>query len=244
MRRFLCSKENISDGHIIFDRDESAHISRVLRLEAGEHIIVSCGDGTDFECVLERTGEGCCAEIISSCKNENEPSAQIVLFQSVIKNEKMDFAVQKATELGITRIVPVIAERTVVRIEDPKKEAKKQERRQKIAFEACKQCERACVPTVEKAMSFKDAIVEFSKYEQKIVAYEDEKTVSITQAIKKSKNIAYFIGPEGGITDAEYDMLKHAGAVSVSLGKRILRAETAAVACGAVILALMGEMDV
>ncbi len=244
MRRFLCSKESISDGHIFFDRDESAHMSRVLRLEAGEHIIVSCGDGIDMECAIERVGEACCAKIISSQKNANEPDINIALFQAVIKNEKMDYAVQKATELGITRIYPVIAERTVVKIEDAKKETKKQERWQKIAYEACKQCERACVPTVEKAMSFKDAMIEFEKYELKIAAYEDEKTVSITQAVKKAESVAYFIGPEGGITDTEHKMLENAGAVSVSLGKRILRAETAAVACGAVILALMGEMNV
>lgn len=244
MRRFYCFKENIIDDTVYFDKNESKHISRVLRLEKGEQIIVSAGDGMDRYCTLLTVGEDASAQIDKIVKNKNEPASEVILFQSVIKNEKMDLLIQKVTELGITKIVPVITERTVVKFEDPKKEIKKQERWQKIALEACKQCGRSRVPQVLCAQSFNDAINLFKNCDLKIVAYEEEKTKSIVNAITKSKTIGYFIGAEGGITQSEHQKLKQAGAISVSLGKRILRAETAAIVAGGIILALNGEMDV
>lgn len=244
MRRFYCHRENIIDNVVRFDKNESKHIFKVLRLEKGEEIIVSAGDGYDRYCTLTLSGEECVAQINRTELNPNEPKAEIILFQSVIKNEKMDFLVQKVSELGITKIVPVITERTVVKIEDAKKEEKKQERWQKIALEACKQCGRSRVPEVLKAIKLKDAKTLFYNCDEKIVCYEEEKTQNITRVIHPAQSVGYFIGPEGGITDEEHKFLKEQGFISVSLGKRILRAETAAIASGAVILALMGEMDV
>ena len=242
MRRFYCESENIIDGNAVFSKEESKHISRVLRLEKGEEIIVSTGDGIDRFCVLTSVGENVVARVEREEKNGAEPESEITLFQSVIKNEKMDMLIQKVTELGITKIVPVITERTVIKLDQ--KEAKKQERWQKIALEACKQCGRSRVPEVTGAVSFKDALKLFSESELKLVAYENESTVGIREAVKKAKTVSYFIGAEGGITEKEHELLINAGAVSVSLGKRILRAETAAISAGAVILALLGEMDV
>lgn len=244
MRRFYCENENIRDNVVYFDLNESKHISKVLRLEKGEEIIVSTGDGMDRFCTLTSTGEECIAEVNEVKRNENEPQAEIILFQSVIKNEKMDFLVQKVSELGITKIVPVITERTVVKIEDAKKEEKKQERWQKIALEACKQCGRSRIPEVVKAVKLKDAQKYFDECKEKIVCYEEEKAMSITDVVKKTESFGYFIGPEGGITEDEHKFLKEKGFKSVTLGKRILRAETAAIATGAVALALMGEMNV
>lgn len=244
MRRFYCGQENIIGDTVYFDKNESKHIGKVLRLEKGEEIIVSTGDGMDSFCTLLSSGEECVARINKTVKNENEPSCEIILFQSVIKNEKMDFLVQKVSELGITKIVPVITERTVVKIEDAKKEEKKQERWQKIALEACKQCGRSRIPEVVKAVKLSEAVKMLAKCDEKLVAYEEEKTQGITSSVNKAETIGYFIGPEGGITEEEHKLLKDCGAISVSLGKRILRAETAAIACGAVVLALIGEMDV
>ena len=169
---------------------------------------------------------------------------EATLMQSIYKNEKMDFLVQKVSELGITKIVPVITERTVVKIVDAKKEEKKQERWQKIALEACKQCGRSRIPEITKAVKLKEAQKYFSACDEKLVCYEEEKTQSIVKTVNKAKCLGYFIGPEGGITEDEHKYLKEQGFVSVSLGKRILRAETAAIATGAIVLALMGEMDV
>ncbi|MBR2860720.1 MAG: 16S rRNA (uracil(1498)-N(3))-methyltransferase [Clostridia bacterium] len=244
MRRFYCKSENINQDGIFFDKDESQHIKKVLRLTPGEEIIVSDGTGEDYLCVLTECAEKCVAKINGKVKNENEPKTNVILFQAVIKNEKMDLVIQKAAELGITKIVPVITARTVVKIEDAKKELHKKERWQKIALEACKQCGRSKVPEVCSAMSLKEAIKLYSACETKIVAYEEEKTQSITKAVTKTQSVGYFIGPEGGITEEEHSLLVSAGGVSVSLGKRILRAETAAIACGAVIMALTGEMNV
>lgn len=242
MRRFYALKENITGNTVLFDRAESAHICRVLRLEPGEQILVCDGSGMDYECTLTACGEKCAARIERCFQNKNEPQTELVLFQSVIKNEKMDFVIQKAAELGISRIVPVLTERTVVKITP--EEAHKQARWQKIALEACKQCGRSKVPAIEPVCTFQSAVEKLSQYPLKLTAYEEEKSVSIAKAVRKSQSAAYFIGPEGGITEAEHKSLENAGAVSVSLGRRILRAETAAIVAGAVILCLMGEMDV
>ena len=242
MRRFYALKENITGDTVLFDGAESAHIRRVLRLEPGERILVCDGSGMDYDCVLQTCGELCSARIERRFANENEPGTELALFQAVLKNEKMDLVVQKAAELGVSRIVPVLTGRTVVKIAP--EDAHKQQRWQKIALEACKQCGRSRVPVVEAAMPFEAAAAAFAEYPLKIAAYEEEKTVGIAGAVKKCESAAYFIGPEGGITGEEHARLLAAGAVSVSLGRRILRAETAAIAAGAVILCLMGEMDV
>lgn len=242
MRRFYTDAKNLNGEKLTFSAEESSHISRVLRFEKGDEIIVCCGDGNDYRCVLTEIGKNCEAKIITFDKNLSEPQTELVLFQSIIKNEKMDYAIQKATEIGVSRIVPFSSERTVVRVEN--KATKKAEHWQKIAIEACKQCGRAKFPIVDEPCSFNEAIKKLNAYEQKIIAYEDEKTQSIAQTIKKASSCAYVIGPEGGFSKKEHDELVASGAQSVSLGKRILRAETAAVVCGAVILCLMGEMDV
>lgn len=243
MRRFYCEKENIYGNRIVFGKEEANHIRRVLRLQCGEKIIVCTGDGNDMICNLLDTEE-CCAEIEEIKQNENEIKCKLVLFQGIIKNEKMDYALQKAAEIGVTEIVPVICERTVVKVENTKDAEKKRERWQKIVREACKQCGRSKVPEVLAPMPFESAIKIIGELETKITAYEEEKTQNITTAVKKSDSIGYFIGPEGGISEKEFKKLTEIGAVSVSLGKRILRAETASVVCGAVILALVGEMNV
>ena len=242
MRRFYALKENITSDTVLFDRAESAHISRVLRLAPGERILVCDGSGMDYECTLTACGENCAARIERCFQNENEPKTSLVLFQAVLKNEKMDMVIQKAAELGVCRIVPVLTKRTVVKAAAG--ETHKQERWQKIALEACKQCGRSQVPAVEPIVPFLEAVEAFAKYELKIAAYEEEKTVGIQAAVKPCSSAAYFIGPEGGIAPEEHARLQEAGAVSVSLGRRILRAETAAIAAGAVILCLLGEMDV
>lgn len=243
MRRFLCEKENISGGKVYFQKEEAAHIKKVLRMQAGDKMIVSAGDGIDFLCRLLDTPD-CVAEIEETKINENEPECELVLFQGIIKNEKMDYAVQKAAEIGVTRIVPVICGRTVVKIESEKDRKNKQERWQRIAREACKQCGRSKVPQVDSPVPFSEAVKIFSTFETKIVAFEEEKTKSISSAVTKGRSVGYFIGPEGGIENDEHAFLIKNGGVSVSLGKRILRAETAAVVCGALILAFLGEMDI
>lgn len=242
MRRFYTDFKNLSGDRLTFSPEESNHISRVLRLEAGEEIIVCAGNGIDYICQLTECGKACSAKIVSEQKNLSETDCELVLFQSIIKNEKMDYAVQKATEIGISRIVPFTSERTVVRIDG--KARQKAEHWQKIAIEACKQCGRAKFPIVEEPCSFKEAIDKLNSYEQKIIAYEDEKTQSISSAVTKTSSCAYIIGPEGGFAEKEHKMLILSGAKSVSLGKRILRAETAAIVCGTLILSLMGELDV
>ena len=242
MRRFYTESSNITGNTVNFSKEESAHISKVLRLEKGREIIVCTGDGIDLFCRLENVGEHCSALILSLQRNQSEISGELVLFQSVIKNEKMDIIIQKAAEIGVTKIVPVLTERTVVKTDN--KTEQKRLRWERIAIEACKQCGRAKFPEIEDILDFNNAIEKFKKYDTKVIAYENEKTISITQVAFSGKRCAYFIGPEGGFADWECSAAIEAGAQSVSLGKRILRAETAAIVTGAALLMLMGEMNV
>lgn len=243
MRKFFVSPEDIKNNKVNIPQEEARHISTVLRLEPGEEILLYDGSGREYSARLLETGKSCTAEILEERWSQSEPAAQITLFQGVPKGEKMDWIVQKCAELGIVRIVPVLTERTVVRLEE-KEGRKKQERWQKIALEACKQCGRARVPAVEAPVSFKKALDMLREHPYKLVAYEEERTGALEAFLPKAaEKLAYFIGPEGGISPAEHEALTQAGAASVTLGRRILRAETAAVAMGAILLYYLGEMN-
>ena len=170
---------------------------------------------------------------------ESEPPVKVTLYQSVSKGERMDLTIQKAVELGVGRIVPVFSERCVVR---PEKKDSKRERWQKIALEAARQSGRGIVPEVAEPMLFKDALKSASAASDLIlIPWEEEKGETLKQRLRsedrdKLSEIAVFIGPEGGFSGNEASMAKTNGAISVTLGKRILRTETAGPAVLAMIL--------
>jgi len=244
MRRFYALPQNIADNQIIITDDQAQHITTVLRLQAGEKIIVCDGTGLEYTCSLLSVGKNCIAEILSSEMSKSEPKVSLTLFQGLPKGEKMDWIVQKCSELGIVNIVPVLTERCIVKLDD-KEAQKKQERWQKIALEACKQCGRARVPQVSAPASFKVALKMLKEYELTLVAYEEEQTNAVGQALDnfQGEKLAYFIGPEGGIDEQEHKALIENGSKSVTLGRRILRTETAAITMGAILLYQLGEMN-
>lgn len=233
MLKFFIDKKQKQDNIInILDQD-AIHIKKVLRLKKGDTINVSDNEKNTYECEIQELSDDLIKCLILSKKEEdNENNINISLFQGIAKFDKMDYIIQKATELGVNTFYPVLMKRTVVKLDDKAKE-KKTTRWQQIAMEASKQCKRTCIPKVENIIFYKDICNLVSNYDIILLAYEnDEHSLKkILQSVNRDiSNIAIIIGPEGGFEQEEVDMLeKYENVKSVSLGKRILRTETASI---------------
>ncbi|MBR0365865.1 MAG: 16S rRNA (uracil(1498)-N(3))-methyltransferase [Clostridia bacterium] len=246
MPKFFTARENISDTRIVIDSEDAKHIERVLRLSAGDEITVCDGRGTDYRAVIREIGKNAViCDILSSRKCDTEPGIKVTLYQGLPKAAKMDYIIQKTTELGISRIVPVKMSRCVVKLEDAAAERKKTERWQKIAYEAAKQSGRGVIPEVAMPMSFDAAVAEMLTADMAFAPYECETQTRLHEVIEScrtAKSIAFMIGPEGGYDITETDKLKAAGISTITLGRRILRTETAGEAVLAMLMYGMGEI--
>jgi 16S rRNA (uracil1498-N3)-methyltransferase len=233
--RFFSDNINADSDTILIDGEDAKHITSVLRMRKGDKATISDKNCTDYLCELE-TGDKSYAEfrIIESRRNTAEPDVEITLYQAVPKNDKLDFIVQKATELGATRIVPFISKRCVSK-PDAKSAEKKVQRLQRICYEASKQCGRGIIPDVMPFTDFKSAVNGISDDTTALIFYEcgGEKIKNIDLSKKK---IAIFIGSEGGFEKEELDFAISKGFISAYLGERILRCETAPIAALAVLM--------
>ena len=230
MRRFFA---DTSSDNVIISGTDAHHITDVLRLKEGEKIICCGGDG--FDCITVLTSvsnDKVCGEITDRTPSTAEPPVKVRLFQGMPKGDKFEYIIQKTVELGISEIVPVETKRSIVKI-SPAKAKAKTERWNKIAESAAKQSGRGLIPVVTEPMNFKKVTQLFNDCDLPIVAYELESKTSLKEVLLKNtfaKTVNIFIGPEGGIDDSEIDALKKSGALSVTLGPRILRTETAPLA--------------
>lgn len=238
--RFFADRSCFSDGFVLIEGDDVKHISKVLRLREGDSITVCDKCGTDSECVIEDISAiQVRARVVSEVRNLAEPNIKLTVYQGLPKGDKMDYIVQKCVELGAVRIVPVITKRVVSL---PKDCTKKCERWQRIAYEAAKQCGRGIIPKVAAAVGFDDALRLMSNDALNIMPYENELENTLKQALHGTdkKEINIIIGPEGGFDEDEVGKAKKNGLVTVTLGARILRTETAS---PAVCAAIMYETD-
>ena len=224
MARFFVPKENICEQSVSVTGDELVHISRVLRMKAGDILTLCDGEKTDYECeIISISKTEAVCKILSCTQNPCEQVFSVTLFQSVPKGEKMDLIIQKSVELGITEIRPFFSARTVA------KSHGKTARWNKIALEAAKQCGRGIVPAVYEPVEFSEALAQ-NTAELSIFAYEEETQTTLKSVLRSAPapaNIAVFVGPEGGFEKSEVDTAKESGCRVITLGKRILRAETA-----------------
>ena len=227
MRRFFC--DNITTDTATITGDDAHHISRVLRMKAGDVLSLCDGAGNEYDALVAAVSpEVVVCTVSNPHASEAESPVQVTLFQCLPKAGKMELIVQKCTELGVFSIVPVQSARCVV---VPGKDYdKKRERYNRVALEAAKQSRRAMIPRVLPLTTLKK--IDVKSFDLFLVAYEDENTVSLKQALRAAspKTIALLIGPEGGLEESEIAQLVQAGAKSVSLGRRILRTETAGMA--------------
>ncbi len=234
MYRFFVSPENVGEKEIEITGDDVNHIRNVLRMTEGQELVVSCGRGTDYFCRICRLEErGVRLEILREEPAVTELAVRITLFQSLPKGDKMEYIIQKAVELGAVEIVPVMSRRCVVKLDERKAE-KKRIRWQAIAQAAAKQSGRGIVPAVGKAVSFERALNRAKESHTLLIPYELCRdmagTVSAMEDSVRGDSIALFIGPEGGYERGEIEAAVECGAVPISLGKRILRTETAGLA--------------
>ena len=246
MLKFFVNKDQIKDDNIIIVGQDAIHIKKVLRLKVDTLLNISDNEKNTYECKIENIEDDQIkCRIIEKKEEDNENSVNITLFQGIAKFDKMDYIIQKATELGINTFYPTITKRTVVKLDDKAKE-KKVLRWQQIANEASKQCKRTCVPKIENVIFLKDICNLVSFYDIILLAYEKDNNYLkniLTNINKNIQNIAVIIGPEGGFEEDEVNMLLEYNNVnSVSLGKRILRTETASILLISNILYEFNEM--
>lgn len=222
--------------------DDAKHIAAVLRMSVGELIVLCDNDNNDYLCKISSVQKNSVElDVMEERKNEAAPTTDITLFQCLPKSDKMDFIVQKATELGASEIVPIMSKRCVSR-PDEKSAAKKLQRWEKIAEEASKQCGGGKIPVIGKLTDFRKAVSEYSKIGLGILFYECGGKKLSELPIKTAPKIGIFIGSEGGFETEEAEYAESCGIIAATLGKRILRCETAPVAALSILMNLTGNI--
>jgi 16S rRNA (uracil1498-N3)-methyltransferase len=255
MSRFFVdsSAVDVQANSICITGDDVNHIRNVLREGPGASLVLCDGRGNDYQVRIEQMEKDrIITSIIETTSCKTEPPVEIILFQGVPKSDKMELIIQKTVELGISRIIPVITDRTVVKFDGAKDKAAKTARWNKIALEAAKQCNRGIIPHVDEPVTFGAAVALIRENQNPIdmalIPYEKESAITLGSAVDSAasvmgiKRAAVFIGPEGGFSEKEIQTAKDKGITPVTLGPRILRTETAGLAVLAILMHMIGDM--
>lgn len=242
MHRFFAEPGQIGEKEIVITGADVNHIRNVLRMRADEEVLIADGQGAEYRCNLTELGENeVRAQILWKLDGNAELASAITLFQGLPKSDKMDLIVQKCVELGVDRIVPVSTKRAVVKL-DAKKEQTRLKRWNTISESAAKQSGRGVIPEVSGVMSFGKALEEAKKLDVLLIPYERAEHMAETRRvmgeIRPGQSVGIFIGPEGGFEESEVEEAVAAGAKAITLGKRILRTETA----GLAVMAMLGYL--
>ncbi|MBR6326155.1 MAG: 16S rRNA (uracil(1498)-N(3))-methyltransferase [Lachnospiraceae bacterium] len=245
MYQFFVEESQIhtQERRVLITGSDVNHIKNVLRMRPGEEISVSNGrDGRDYRCgILELTEDAVICELRFIRESSNELPVEVTLYQGLPKSDKLELIIQKCVELGVTRIVPVQTKRCIMKL-DPKKEESKRARWQGIAEAAAKQSKRGIIPVVDRQEPFAHALEESRRLDLVLIPYElaegMERTRALLGSVKPGMRIGIFIGPEGGFEEEEIRLAEASGAQPITLGKRILRTETA----GMVVLGWLGYL--
>ena len=245
MPKFFVPKENICDDKILIDGEDVLHIKKVLRLTKGDIIDMCDGKGIEYKARISSFDDNkIICDVLEKQQSDTEPNIEITIFQGIPKGSKMDYIIQKNTELGAVKIVPCIMSRCVVKLDNQKDAQKKQQRWQKIAEEAAKQSQRGIIPKIEMPCMFNDALKIMKESDICFAPYECEEKNILKNTLLSSKNpktISFMIG---GFDLAEVMKLKEYNIPTVTLGKRILRTETAAEAVTAMIMYEIGDINI
>ena len=240
MYHFFVTQDQIGPETITITGPDVNHMKNVLRMKPGEEILISNGVDKDYRCQVETLdSDAVTARILSVDEEGTELPGKIYLFQGLPKADKMELIIQKAVELGVFSIIPVETKRCVVKL-DVKKAAKKVVRWQQIAESAAKQSKRMLIPEIHEVMTYKQALEFAKQLDVKLIPYELAKgmkeTREILSEIKLGQSVGIFIGPEGGFEEEEVAKALEAGAHAITLGRRILRTETAGLAILSVLM--------
>ena len=243
MRRFFIKQSKITSTKIFITGSDAAHIKKVLRMEPGDRIWLFDGRGFEYEAMIENLLAGSIeVSITKRFLSASESPVQIIAAQALLKDKKMDILARQLTEIGITKLIPFTAIRSVSR-PDKKRLSARRKRWKKIAIEALKQCGRGHVTEIGETITFNDAIKIDDGCDLKIVFWENEsKPISDAIQHRHYRKILAVLGPEGGFSEKEIEDARACGFVTASLGPRILRAETAAIAACTILQYLFGDM--
>lgn len=231
MYQFFVEDTQVFENRVVIEGSDVNHIKNVLRMKRGEKVRISTLSGRNYFCeIAELSDDMVSAAILEETAGDTELPNKIYLFQGLPKSDKMELIIQKAVELGVYEIIPVSMKNCVVKL-DEKKAAGKVARWQEIAKSAAKQSKRSLIPAVRMPMGFRQAVELARELEIKLVPYENERGMTATreavEAIAPGMRVGIFIGPEGGFAETEIALAKEEKMTLISLGKRILRTETA-----------------
>jgi len=250
-RRFYASPDDIDGSTVKLSPDETHHLTRVLRLGFGEEVFAFDGRGREYRCSFAALEHGCARlEISEELLDEVEPAVHITLAQALAKGEKFDFIVQKATELGVSVVVPLATAHADVKLSDERSE-KRLDRWRRISLEALKQCGRRRLVEIAPPVALKDFLesgagASYSRFPPVLLVFSERGGTSITEALARrvdNSAVVAMVGPEGGWSDEELTLLDGRGARAVTLGPRVLRAETAAVVAVTLIQHILGDLS-
>lgn len=231
MQHFFVTPDQVKEENIYIEGSDVNHMKNVLRMRVGEEALISDGNNRTYRCAVQEYEEGTAVlRILERGLVDTELPSHIYLFQALPKQDKMELIVQKAVELGVYQVIPVATKRCVVKL-DEKKAAKKVDRWQQIAESAAKQAGRGYVPEVHPVMNYREALEYAGNLDVVLIPYEladgMRETKQIIESIKPGQTIGIFIGPEGGFEQEEVEKAVVSGAKAITLGRRILRTETA-----------------
>jgi 16S rRNA (uracil1498-N3)-methyltransferase len=246
MHRFFATEENLRGKQVVFTGRQAHQIRNVLRMKSGDHVIVLDNTGCEYTVILTKVGrQDIIGEVVSRQQAQAEPRTRITLYQSLLAREKFEWVLQKCTEVGVASFVPIVTERSIVRRQDAIT-PRKLSRWRDIITEAAEQSGRGLIPQLDAPVNFADAVCRLGDFDRCLIGTPGTNSVSMKEVLQfgsaEPVAVALFIGPEGGFTDDEAADACSQGATAFSLGKRILRTETAAVVASAVILYEMGEL--
>lgn len=238
MRRFYV--DEIGDEKLVVKGDQFLHMTKVLRMGEGDSFLAICGDSNEYECKIAQISSNQATCVVVGKKEAlTDAMANVAVFQACVKGDKFDLIIQKLSELGIKRLVPFDSDFSIAKCQ-----VDKTSRYNKIATEACKQCRRTIPMEVGTPMKFLEMVEELKKYDMVIFCNEHETSRPLRSLFENfSGSVAIVVGSEGGFSPKEITKLMDSGVQSVTLGKRILRAETAAIVTAGCVMMLLGEMD-
>ncbi|MBI3652756.1 MAG: 16S rRNA (uracil(1498)-N(3))-methyltransferase [Acidobacteria bacterium] len=246
-RRFYAAPDERDQTRIMLSADESHHLLQVLRLSCGAEVFVFDGCGTEFRCeLIAQVGKRAVLEIIEELTDAVESPLRLTLAQALVKGEKFDFIVQKATELGVHRIVPLACEHADLKL-NRESAAKKIERWQRISMEALKQCGRRARVAIDSPLTVAEFLCADEAAATAAMLFFNERGGAVLQqtleALTDQRTISVLIGPEGGWSNHEIALMNNSGCRAVTLGKRILRTETAALVALTLLQHRLGDLS-
>ncbi|MBP7052504.1 MAG: 16S rRNA (uracil(1498)-N(3))-methyltransferase [Phycisphaerae bacterium] len=244
--RFFILASDLQDDRVRLSPEQSHQVQQVLRLRTGDRIVALDSTGMEYDVTLTTVEKrAVVGQVTASRQARGEPTVHLTLFQSVLAREKFEWVLQKGTEVGVSRFVPVLTERSLVRVKTI--EDNKLDRWHRILLEAAEQSHRGRVPDLDQIALFKDMLSDLAHFDRCLIAATSGPTRSLKEALspgdKPLVSVAVLIGPEGGFSDDEVRQVCDHGAVPIGLGPRILRTETAAVVVPALVLHELGELQ-